>query len=191
MRRKIVPIAALLLAVFGLAFLWQHIFRERFLRIEYPVRYESYVEKYSAQYGVDPWLVYAVIKNESGFDAGARSNIGAMGLMQLTPDTFEWAQSLAGDSAKIDASRLYDPETNIKYGTLVLSALTGQFDLTETAVAAYHAGQGSVRKWLADPACSPDGRTLTHIPFANTRVYVGRVIRTEKIYRQLYGGNQK
>lgn len=190
MRRKIVPIAALLLAVLGLAFLWQHIFRERFLKIEYPVRYKSYVEKYSAQYGVDPWLVYAVIKNESGFDVTARSSIGAMGLMQLTPDTFEWAQSLAGDTVKIDDSRLYDPETNIQYGILVLSALSGQFSRTETTVAAYHAGQGNVRKWLADPACSPDGRTLTYIPFANTRVYVRRVMQTEKIYRQLYGGKQ-
>lgn len=190
MKRWIVSAAALLLVALSLAVLWQTVFRERYLKAEYPRDYSPYVEKYATAYGVEPALVYAVIKNESGFDERALSNIGAMGLMQLTPETFEWVQSKAGSSHVLGSDSLYNPETNIQYGTYFLSLLLSEFGSQDTALAAYHAGRSNVKKWLADPADSKDGRTLYHIPFGDTRVYVKKVGLAVRTYRELYPGTR-
>lgn len=186
MKRWIVSAAALLLVALSLAVLWQTVFRERYLKAEYPRRYSQYVEEYAAAYQVEPALVYAVIKNESGFNERAVSNIGAMGLMQMTPETFEWVQGKEGNSAVLDSGSLYAPDINIHYGTYFLSLLLAEFGSQDTALAAYHAGRSNVKKWLADPSDSRDGRTLYHIPFGNTRVYVRKVGQAAQIYRELY-----
>ena len=91
-------------------------------RYTHPLRYESYVEKYSRENGLDKYLVYAVIKTESGFDPGAVSNVGARGLMQIMEDTFDWVKFRLGDE---DARYLdmYDPETNIRYGCWLVGYL--------------------------------------------------------------------
>ena len=188
MRRKrwLVSVAALMLVVLSLAVLWQTVFRERYLKAEYPRSYSRYVETYAAEYGVEPALVYAVIKNESGFDERAKSSVGAMGLMQMTPETFEWAQQKPGAAPVLDSSHLYDPAVNIHYGTYFLSSLLAEFGSQDTALAAYHAGPGHVREWLANPSDSKDGRTLSHIPFGSTRIYVKKVGQAVKVYRELY-----
>ncbi len=186
MKRWMVTAGALLLVVISLAVLWQTVFREKYLKAEYPLRDSQYVGKYAAEYGVEPALVYAVIKNESSFDARAKSSIGAMGLMQLTPETFQWVQEKSGSPVILESSYLYDPEVNIHYGTYFLSLLLSEFGSQDTALAAYHAGRSNVKKWLSDPADSKDGRTLYHIPFGNTRVYVKKVGQSVKAYRELY-----
>ena len=108
-----------------------------------PEEYKEYVEKYSKEYGVSENLIYAVIKTESGFDSSAVSNKGATGLMQIMPETFEW---LTDDILHeyLDNGMLYDPETNIKYGTYYLSRLYGRFGDWNTAIAAYNGGEGNV-----------------------------------------------
>ena len=78
-----------------------------------PLGYETTVNRYSAEYGIDPEIIYAVIKTESGFNATAVSKAGAMGLMQIMPDTFEWLMTKTGDDYALD--KLYDPEVNIRY----------------------------------------------------------------------------
>ena len=83
------------------------------------------VEQYAEAYGVPEYLVYAVIRTESGFDVNAVSKRGAIGLMQMTPDTFVWMQTKTKES--LSAEAIYSPNINIKYGTYYLSYLYYQF----------------------------------------------------------------
>ena len=151
----------------------------------YPLKYEEYVDSYSQDYNVPDDLVFAVIKSESSFDPAAVSSIGAIGLMQITEDTFNWAKWRMGDTNTI-YDDLFDAETNIKYGTFILSLLLAEFKTPETALAAYHAGWGSAKKWLADNNHSIDGETIYSIPFKDTAAYVPKVIKTCSIYHKLY-----
>ena len=154
----------------------------------YPRTYSEFVEKYCELYDVDPNLAYAVIHTESGFDSKAVSRMGACGLMQLMPETAEW---IAG---KIKLSgyafdRMYDPETNIRFGCWYLQYLGNLFHGDPVCVAcAYHAGQGQVTAWLSDPKLSSDGVSLSLSQMAEgpTKTYAGRVIRTYGIYKALY-----
>ena len=148
----------------------------------YPQNYSNYVEKYCHEYGIDENLAYAVIHTESGFDSHAVSHMGACGLMQLMPETFDWLRSKigAGDDD------IFDPETNIRYGVYFLSLLHGEFGDEKLAIAAYHAGMGRVNQWLGDTMISPDGKTLENIPFSDTEYYVKKVERAKRVYETLY-----
>lgn len=168
-----------------LAAVW-HTGYNAYLKIAYPIKYGNIVEKYSSESGVDPSLVYAVIKNESGFRPNAKSRIGALGLMQLTPETLDWAQSKDKVKKYYGAEDLYTPEVNVKYGTIVLSRLLSEFKREDTALAAYHAGRSNVKKWLTDPSISKDGVSIDRIPFADTRVYVRKVLEAQEMYQNLY-----
>ena len=154
-----------------------------------PEEYKPFVEKYSEEYGVPKELIYAVIKTESGFDSSAVSNKGAVGLMQIMPATFEW---LTNDilHEHLGKGMLYDPETNIKYGTYYLSRLYGRFGDWDTALAAYNGGEGNVSEWLSDPRYSDDGKKLNidKIPseFKETENYVKKVNKAQKKYNELY-----
>ena len=154
------------------------------IRFAYPMKYEDYIDKYSAQYDVPKTLLFAVIKTESSFDPKAESSAGALGLTQITPETFHWLQTKTGESLSDDA--LSDPETAIRYGALFLGLLLDEFNSAETAVAAYHAGRGRVNSWLKDPEISPDGKTLTKIPISETAHYVKKVTKALNIYSNLY-----
>lgn len=157
----------------------------RLLRYTHPIKYESYVEKYSRQNGLDKYLVYAVIKTESGFDPAALSNVGARGLMQIMKDTFDWVSYRLED----DDTRfldMYDPESNIRYGCWLLGYLYDEFGNVETAMAAYHAGRGKVNEWLEDKAYSADGVHLDVIPTSDTSHYVSKIVRAMGIYKRLY-----
>lgn len=151
----------------------------------YPKKYESAVSTWSQQYGVDENLVYAVIKCESGFDPQALSSVGAVGLMQITEDAYDWANFRLGKTGD-SFSSLYDPETNIQYGAYLLSLLQELFGDEKTAVSAYHAGQGNVAQWLTLEEYSADGKTLDDIPFPTTEEYVKRVFEAKAIYEKLY-----
>lgn len=156
------------------------------MRVLYPQKYTDYVEKYSAEYDVPQDLIYAVIKCESGFNPKAESNIGALGLMQITPETFDWAQSKLDGSVNLDDSKLYDEETNIKYGVYLLRLHLTEFEDERVALAAYHAGRGQVNNWLNDTDVSSDGKTIDEIPYSDTKSYVDKVVATKKIYFNIY-----
>ncbi len=145
----------------------------------YPMDYSEYVEKYCEEYGVSTELAYAVIKCESGFNPNAVSDVGAIGLMQLTPETFEWVQGKMQVETKATEA-LYDPETNIRAGIYLLSINLADFKTTEYALSAYHAGRGVTEKWVTDGVEPED------IPYSDTNTYIKRVISTEKIYGLLY-----
>ncbi len=148
----------------------------------YPIKYEEYVTKYSNEYSVPEPLIYAVIKTESNFDENAESRVGAKGLMQLMPDTFDWIDSKIGEGQE----QITDPETNIKYGTYLLSWLYDYFGDWDTAIAAYNAGHGRVGNWLEDSRYSQDGKTLNEIPLSETKNYVNKVNKTKKQYEEIY-----
>lgn len=149
----------------------------------YPKDYSDYVEKYCDLYGVDRNLAYAVIHTESGFDSDAVSNLGACGLMQIMPETFEWLKTKNKEKADKD---IFDPETNIYYGVYFLSMLMEEFGDETLTIAAYHAGMGRVNQWLNDSGISPDGKTLKDIPFSDTEHYIKKVERAKKVYETLY-----
>ncbi|MGN0690783.1 MAG: lytic transglycosylase domain-containing protein [Oscillospiraceae bacterium] len=153
----------------------------------YPEKYGQYVEKYSAENGLDKYFVYAVIKTESNFDPEAVSEAGAVGLMQIMEDAFDWVQYRMGEEcAGEEYSDLYDPETNIKYGTYLLRLLYEEYGCKETAAAAYHTGRGNVNSWLDDKSISSDGKTLENIPSSATSHYVHKVMTAYEGYTNLY-----
>ena len=151
-----------------------------------PRQYATQVEKYTEQYDVEPALVYAVIYCESKFSPEALSHAGAMGLMQVTPETGWWVASQIGELDP-DAIDLYDPDTNITVGCWYLNWLGERFSEQETALAAYNAGHGNVAKWLDDADISTDGVNLDDIPFNETKVYVKKVMIMKKLYEICYG----
>lgn len=157
-------------------------------KIQYPKKYSLIVEKYSKLYGVEDNLVYAVIRTESHFDPDSESGAGAKGLMQITPECFEFLQNIIpDDNNSYEVSDLYDPEINIKFGTYFLSYLLDRYDNVEnTAVAAYNAGFGAVDSWLSDPECSPDGKNLSTILYSETENYVVKVENAKKMYIEIY-----
>lgn len=178
---KVVIVCLVLLMVFALLAVYA---AERIQKFLYPREYSEYVTKYSAEYDVPESLIYAVILAESGFDADAKSGAGAVGLMQLMPDTLEWLSRLLDEETP--TGDILDPETNIKYGTYYLRHLIDRFGNTETALAAYNAGHGRVANWLKDRRYSDDGKTLKEIPLAETKNYVNRVSGNIKQYKKIY-----
>ena len=87
----------------------------------YPQKYEDCVRIYAQEYGIDEKYIYAIIRTESGFDPKAESDAGARGLMQITRETFEWIKTKIAPDEQIGFDSLYDPETNIRFGSYFLS----------------------------------------------------------------------
>lgn len=156
-----------------------------YIKQNYPIKYEEYVEKYSAEFNVDKYLVYAVIKTESGFRQDAVSNVGARGLMQIMEDTFDWIKFKMDDEDSVYYD-MYDPEKNIRYGCWLLGYLYDEFGNVEAVAAAYHAGRGSVNEWLGDRRYSLDGEHLDKIPTKDTEHYVHKITKAVDMYLKLY-----
>ena len=154
-----------------------------FYQAAYPLRYQEVVEENSVRSGMEEAVLYAVIRTESSFQPDAESSVGALGLMQITPDTLSWVRYRLGEPGAVDARTvLLDPEQNIFYGSQTLALLLEEFGTLENALAAYHAGWGNVTRWLADSQYSSDGKTLTTIPFGDTRAYVSKVMELSLIH---------
>ncbi len=186
-RRKHVVLIAVLAAAMlvGMVVLLVNSRRE-YMDAAYPLEYEAVIRTMSEEYDVTPSLIAAVICVESHFQPEVTSHAGAIGLMQLTPETFTWAQVRAGIKNTAGEQALTEPETNIRYGTFTLKLLHEMFEDDVAALAAYNAGQGTVKKWLADGRYSADGVHLDAIPYAETEEYVKRVKSAQTIYRERY-----
>ena len=149
----------------------------------YPLKYREYIDKYSAKYNLDSYLVMGVISAESRFSESAVSQKSAKGLMQLKDDTAYWCAEKYGITGEI-----YEARVNIEIGCAYLRYLLDLFDEdVENALAAYNAGQGNVRKWLNDARYSSDGVNLDNIPYKETSEYVKRVEKRARIYEKIYG----
>lgn len=134
--------------------------------------------------GLEPSLVYAVMKAESGFDEDAVSRSGAVGLMQLRPTTAEFVCNRSGIG--YESGKLTDGEYNIRLGCLYLKYLMEKFPARDTALAAYNAGEGTVGDWLSDASCSNDGVNLSRIPYPETRAYLKKIKNFRKMYEFFY-----
>ena len=145
-------------------------------RLRYPLRYEAIVAAHARNYDLDPALLAAVIYTESRFRADARSSAGAIGLMQLLPETGR-AIAVRTGGERFVVGDLLDPEINVRYGSWYLRELMRKYDSTRTALAAYHAGQGNVDRWREQGV---------GIQFPETRAYVGRRGRVVPVYRRAY-----
>ncbi|MDD6133313.1 MAG: lytic transglycosylase domain-containing protein [Selenomonadaceae bacterium] len=152
----------------------------------YVYPYHDTVMKYAALYNVDSNLMAAVIKKESKFKREVRSHRGAIGLMQIMPDTAKWIAGQLGDT-NYSEERLHEPDRNIRYGTWYLSTLQREFHGNNVlALAAYNAGRGNVQEWIKQYNWPEDFSDIDAIPFAETRDYVRQVLADEKRYRELY-----
>lgn len=152
----------------------------------YPRKYTAYVETYAERYDVPEHLLWAVMRTESDFDSAAESSAGAVGLMQLMPETFEWLTRDVLHEYLEDGMR-YDPETSIRYGACLLSRYYLRYGSWELALAAYNAGNTHVDEWLANPDLADGESGLRKIPFRETRKYVSRVQKAWDKYDDLYG----
>ncbi|HEX6972265.1 MAG TPA: lytic transglycosylase domain-containing protein [Limnochordia bacterium] len=156
------------------------------LRWLYPLRYVEPAIRYAEAHRLDPLLLIAVMRVESRFDPNARSSEGAVGLMQLMPQTASWVAAQMR-LPHFEKASLLDPETNMAIGAWYLAALYDEFDQDPVlALAAYNGGIGNVRRWLAERRWSGERESLHQIPFAETRAYVRKVLDVYAIYRWLY-----
>lgn len=166
----------------------KHLAEEAAIHANYPMVFRDLIEAQASEFNLNPAFVTAIIRNESSFQPHAESSVGARGLMQLMPDTAEW---IAG-KLKVGGyafERMYDPESNIRFGCWYLQYLSGLFHGDPVCVAcAYHAGQGQVTAWLSDSRYSEDGShlVLDRLMEGPTKTYTGRVIRAYGIYQALY-----
>ncbi|MEA2625753.1 MAG: soluble lytic murein transglycosylase [Candidatus Binatota bacterium] len=149
----------------------------------YPLGYWTAVRRFTAAQRLDPVLVLALIRQESLFDASARSTADARGLMQLLPTT---AARVAGPG--IATADLYLPEPNLELGTRYLKSLLDRYGgNSPRALAAYNAGEAAVDKWLRRHPNVEDDEFVESISYRETRGYVKRVLRNRRIYSVLYG----
>ena len=152
-----------------------------------PEEYVDEIEKWADEYDVPIEIVCGIIHTESGFDPNAVSHAGAMGMMQITKDTFDWILFKLKEQQSEEA--LFDYKINVKYGTYLLSFLYDDFGDWDTAFAAYNAGRGKVKTWLADESITENGK-LKNIPYKETADYVEKVNKAVEKYKKLYFSEQ-
>ena len=182
---RVLLILILVVVAIGLGFLGDHLITLIEKQI-YPRDYSAYVEAASEAYSVPEPIIYALIKCESDFNPSAVSSAGAVGLCQIMPDTFLWLTDQVLFE-HFEAGMLYDPETNIRYGTYYLSRLYDRYGRWDLALAAYNGGPGNVDKWLEDDSYADGEGGLRRIPFKETRQFVKKVTDAWDMYERLYG----
>lgn len=185
-RRKLKPMPAITLVTFTLLlFIVAVVVIIRVNREEaYPLEYRDIVERVSLEEGVAEHILYAVIFTESSFVADAKSEMGAVGLMQLLPDTAEWLCEREG--VEYSEEMLVDPEFSVRYGAKFLKILYDRYENWDAAHAAYHAGFGRVDNWLEEGTAHYEDGQLVGIPIDATDYYVNKLrdVR-EKYFKQL------
>ena len=156
------------------------------LQVIFPLTYWDSIRRHSAARGLDPFLVAALIAQESTFDPEIRSAANAWGLMQIVPATGRRLASSLG-IRRFNTSMLTNPETNIRLGTLYFSRLVQQFGGVHYALASYNAGENRVVRWKAERPGLDEDEFIDDIPFPETQNYVKRILGTAEDYRLLYG----
>lgn len=156
------------------------------LTTKYPLAYRNIIVKYSQEYKVDPFLIASIINVESRYDKLALSSKDAKGLMQISPQTGQWASEIL-EMENYNEEDLFQPDINIEMGTWYINRLFKEFDgELELVLAAYNAGSGNVNKWLTDEEYCKDGVSLKKIPFKETEDYLVRVDHNYKVYSMVY-----
>ena len=153
----------------------------------YPFPYREKVEEHSSRYQVDKFLAVSVMKVESNFTEGAISKSGAVGLMQIMPDTANWIAFCLEENPP-SLNELHDTDKNIRYGIWYLAELEDEFFGNDVlALAAYNAGRGNVHHWMEEGGWGKNFSDVDKIPYLETRQYVKKVLRCREKYVELYG----
>jgi soluble lytic murein transglycosylase len=156
-------------------------------KLAFPLPYREALIRYSNANGLDPYIVAALIRQESEFDARAISRANAYGLTQVLPSTGRELARRVLRTRRFSAAWLFQPEINIQLGTAYLRSLLGSFDNRwEPALAAYNAGRTRAALWFGWQTYREPAEYVETIPVAETRLYVQLVIRNAAIYRNLY-----
>ena len=151
----------------------------------YPLKYEETIKKYAKAYKVEVALAQAVMREESKFNERAISRSGAIGLMQIMPETGEWIAEQLNE----DFGDLYEVDRNIRYGIWYLAELTNEFGGNKIlALSAYNAGRGTVWDWIDEYGWDKDFDEVEAIPYSETRDYVKRVLRSCEKYKTICNG---
>ena len=180
----IIVIAAVSILI---GFLYQNISEKRDMK-KYPLEYTEFVTKYSSEYGVPEYIIYSVIKVESNFESSLLSETGEIGLMQVKPELLKAYSGSLRDN--YDTGMLYDPETNIKYGTYHLSKMYLRLGTWKSVFAAMYAGEEQVIEWLADENVSDIEENvkpkLRDIPDKGCRKFTEKLVKISDSYKHLY-----
>ncbi len=154
----------------------------------YPLEYKEEVLEYSQKYNLDPYLVFAVINSESGFDKNATSSKNAKGLMQITESTAQEVNEITNSVDLLDGENIYDENINIELGCQYLASLITRYDGNYyLAICAYNAGIGNVNKWISQGNISESLNTTdVQLPFPETTKYLRKVIHNYKVYKIIY-----
>jgi soluble lytic murein transglycosylase len=156
------------------------------LQIIFPLTYWESIKRNAALHDLDPYVVAALIAQESTFDASVRSGANAWGLMQILPSTGRRLAASLG-IRRFTTSMLTNGDINIRLGTLYFKRLIQQFGGTYYALASYNAGENRVVRWKAERPGMEEDEFIDDIPFPETQNYVKRILGTAEDYRRLYG----
>ena len=155
-------------------------------QVIFPLVYWDTIRAHANKYDLDPYVMAALINQESTFDADIRSSANAWGLMQIVPPTGRKLARTLG-IRRFSTRSLTDPLTNVRLGMLYFSQLVKQFGGTYYALASYNAGESRVVRWKAERPGLDEDEFIDDIPFPETQNYVKRILGTAEDYRLLYG----
>lgn len=156
-----------------------------YARLWYPMEHAGAINGEAAASGVPSDLIAAVIYRESKFSEDARSDQGAVGLMQVLPETALWIHRQPGGPAA-PPERLAEPAVNIAYGTWYLHYLMDKYGSQELALAAYNGGESNLRRWLETARSGGQILQTEDIPFPETRGFVAGVQDAKEVYRRAW-----
>ena len=171
----------------GISFLLLVLTFPFWIGIFYPMPHPMLVDFYSRETEIDPYLIYALIRQESRYQPAAESSAGAQGLMQLLPETANWLAEKRGmEKEPLTETQLKDPAINIHFGCLYLAWLKEEFNgQLPLMLAAYNAGHGQVQQWMAEGVWDGTRETLDAIPFEETKSYVRGVLTNYDAYQKI------
>jgi soluble lytic murein transglycosylase len=157
------------------------------LKVLFPVAFWDQIKRHSKVHGLDPYMIAALMAQESTFDPQVRSHANAVGLMQVLPSTGSRYARRIG-LRRFRPSMLTLPETNIRLGTAIFADMVARFGGgTHLALASYNAGEGAVARWVAERPGITREEFIDDIPYPETQNYVKRIVGTAEDYRRLYG----
>jgi soluble lytic murein transglycosylase len=175
--------------VFILLFLAMVISFPKWITLFYPQPHRELVYASAYEYNVDPNLVFAIIRAESKYQTGATSTAGARGLMQIMPETANWAAAQM-NLISFSTEDLLQPEANIQIGCWYLNDLNREFEgRLPILIAAYNAGRGKAKEWIVTNQWDGSAKNLEQIPYPETRQYVRNVMKNYQAYHAIYDKN--
>ena len=157
------------------------------LRVLFPVNYWPQIRRYATERGLDPYLIAALIEQESTFTADVRSVANAYGLMQIVPATGRQYARKLNLKSRFSIGMLTTADINLRMGTAYFADLVQQFGGIHYALATYNAGPHRVVRWIAERPGMEREQFIDDIPFPETQDYVKKIIGRAEDYRRLYG----